>query len=81
MSRSVRQKATLLEKTYRQLEGTLGRPASEEEVAAALGMSLPELHALLSKVGQMRLFSLEDLGVGPGQERIPLEKLLDDEGS
>jgi RNA polymerase sigma factor for flagellar operon FliA len=81
VSRSVRQKATLLEKTYRRLEGTLGRPASEEEAAEALGMSLPELHALLSEVGQMTLFSLEDLGVGPGQERIQLEKLLEGEGS
>ncbi len=81
VSRSVRQKATLLEKTYRRLEGTLGRPATEEEAAAALGMTLPELHALLSEVGQMTLFSLEDLGVGPGQERIQLEKLLEGEGS
>lgn len=81
VSRSVRQKATLLEKTYRQLEGTLGRPATEEEAAEALGMTLPELHALLSEVGQMTLFSLEDLGVGPGQERIQLEKLLEGEGS
>jgi RNA polymerase sigma factor FliA len=77
VSRSVRQKATLLEKTYRQLESTLGRPASEEETAAALGMTLPELHALLSTVGQMSLLSLEDLGVGPGQERIQLERLLE----
>jgi RNA polymerase sigma factor for flagellar operon FliA len=81
VSRSVRQKATLLEKTYRKLEGTLGRPATEEEAAAALGMTLPELHALLAEVGQMSLFSLEDLGVGPGQERIQLEKILEGEGS
>ncbi len=81
VSRSVRQKATLLEKTYRKLEGTLGRPASEEEAAEALGMTLPQLHALLSEVGQMTLFSLEDLGVGPGQERIQLDKLLEGEGS
>jgi RNA polymerase sigma factor for flagellar operon FliA len=81
VSRSVRQKATLLEKTYRRLEGTLGRPATEEEAAAALGMTLPELHALLSEVGQMSLFSLEDLGVGAGQERVQLERLLEGEGS
>jgi RNA polymerase sigma factor for flagellar operon FliA len=81
VSRSVRQKASLLEKTYRRLEGTLGRPASEEEVAEALSLTLPALHALLSEVGQMSLFSLEDLGVGPGQERIQLEKLLDSEGA
>lgn len=81
VSRSVRQKASLLEKTYRRLEGTLGRPASEEEVAEALGMTLPALHALLSEVGQMSLFSLEDLGVGPNQERLQLEKLLDGESA
>jgi len=79
VSRSVRQKATLLEKTYRRLEGTLGRPASEEEAAEALDMTLAELHALLSEVGQMTLFSLEDLGVRPGQERLQLERLLQGE--
>ena len=81
VSRSVRQKASLLEKTYRKLEGTLGRPATEEEVAAALAMTLPALHALLSEVGQMTLFSLEDLGLGTGQERLGLEKLLEGDGS
>jgi len=81
VSRGVRQKASLLEKTYRKLEGTLARPASEEEVAAALCMSLPALHALLSEIGQMTLFSLEDLGVGSGQERLTLEKLLEAEGA
>ena len=80
VSRSVRQKATLLEKTYRRLEGVLGRPATEEEAAEALGMTLGGLHALLSEVGQMTLFSLEDLGVRPGQERIQLERLLQGEG-
>jgi RNA polymerase sigma factor for flagellar operon FliA len=78
VSRSVRQKASLLEKTYRRLEGTLGRPATEEEVAEALGMTLPALHALLGEVGQMSLFSLEDLGIGPGHDRVQLERLLDD---
>jgi RNA polymerase sigma factor for flagellar operon FliA len=81
VSRSVRQKASLLEKTYRKLEGSLGRPATEEEVAAALALTLPALHALLSEVGQMTLFSLEDLGLGTGQERLGLEKLLEGDGS
>jgi len=81
VSRSVRQKASLLERTYRQLEGTLGRPACEEEVAAALQLSLPELHGLLSEVGQMSLFSLEDLGVENGRDRWHVERLLDGDGS
>jgi RNA polymerase sigma factor for flagellar operon FliA len=82
VSRSVRQKASVLEKTYRRLEGSLGRPATEEEVADALGLGLPALHALLSEVGQMALFSLEDLGVENGhQDRWQIEKLLEGDGS
>ncbi len=79
VSRSVRQKASLLEKTYRRLEGTLGRPAREEEAAEALGMSLAELHALLGEVGQMTLFSLEDLGVASGPDRLQIERVLEGE--
>jgi len=81
VSRSVRQKASVLEKTYHQLEGSLGRPATEEEVAAALDLTLPQLHALLSEVGQMSLFSLEDLGVDAGRDRWQVEKLLEGGGT
>lgn len=77
VSRSVRQKASVLEKTYRRLEGALGRPAREEEVADALGMTLPTLHALLSEIGQMTLFSLEDLGLASGTDRAQIERLLE----
>jgi RNA polymerase sigma factor for flagellar operon FliA len=68
--RSVRQKASLLEKTCRQLENALGRPPNEEEIAGALGVGLKEYQGLLSKVGEMSLFSLEDLGFGTGEERL-----------
>jgi RNA polymerase sigma factor for flagellar operon FliA len=70
--RSVRQKASLLEKTCRQLENALGRPPSEEEIAGALGVGLKEYQGLLSKVGEMSLFSLEDLGFGTGEERLEI---------
>src|SRR5579875_1946407 len=50
--RSVRQKASLIEKITHQLEGRLGRPPTEEEI------------------GEMSLFSLEDLGFGSGEERL-----------
>jgi len=70
--RSVRQKASLLERTSLALENTLGRPATEEEVARALGIGLQEYQDLLSKVGEMCLLSLEDLGFGSGEERISL---------
>ena len=81
VSRSVRQKASVLEKTYRQLEGRLGRPGTEEEVAGALDLTLPQLHALLSEVGQMALFSLDDLGIDAGHDRWQIEKLLEGDGT
>jgi RNA polymerase sigma factor for flagellar operon FliA len=68
--RSVRQKAAAIEKACRQLEGRLGRPASEEEIATHLGLSLGAYQEMVGKVGEMSLFSLEDVGFGAGDERL-----------
>jgi len=68
--RSVRQKAALIEKVSHELEGRLGRPPIEEEIARELEMSLTDYQDLLAKVGEMTLFSLEDLGFGSGEERL-----------
>jgi RNA polymerase sigma factor for flagellar operon FliA len=81
MSRGVRQRATELERTYRQLERTLGRPATEEEVAAALEIDLAELHALLADVGRGSMAALEDLKVEPSSASVPVEEVLDGESS
>jgi RNA polymerase sigma factor for flagellar operon FliA len=77
--RSVRQKAALVEKISHELEGRLGRPPTEDELADELGMSLEDYQELLTKVGEMSLFSLEDLGFGSGEERFNLER-GEDEG-
>src|SRR2546428_1955551 len=76
--RSVRQKASLIEKVSHRLEGTLGRPPVEEEIAAELGVSLDAYKELLTRVGEMSLFSLEDLGFGGGEERFNLEQQMED---
>jgi RNA polymerase sigma factor for flagellar operon FliA len=76
--RSVRQKASLIEKTAHGLEGALGRPPSEDEIARELGMSLEDYQELVGRVGEMSLFSLEDLGFGSGEERINVERALED---
>src|SRR5881628_2712025 len=76
--RSVRQKASLIEKVSHQLEGVLGRPPGEEEIAAELGVSLDAYQDLLTKVGEMSLFSLEDLGFGGGEERFSFERALEE---
>jgi RNA polymerase sigma factor for flagellar operon FliA len=77
--RSVRQKASLIEKVAHGLEGTLGRPPTEEEIAADLGMSLDAYQELLTRVGEMTLFSIEDLGFRNGEERFKLEQRLEDD--
>src|SRR5215467_3336732 len=71
--RSVRQKAALIDKVSHELEGRLGRPATDEEIARELELSLPQYQELIGKVGEMTLFSLEDLGFGGGEERLGLE--------
>ena len=76
--RSVRQKASLIEKTAHALEGTLGRPPTEEEIARELGVSLDAYQELLTRVGEMSLFSLEDLGFGSGEERFSIERSYGD---
>src|SRR5947208_14627829 len=76
--RSVRQKASLIEKISHQLEGTLGRPPLEEEIASELGVSLDAYQELLTKVGEMSLFSLEDLGFGGGEERFSFERAIEE---
>jgi RNA polymerase sigma factor for flagellar operon FliA len=75
--RSVRQKASLIEKVSHQLEGQLGRPPSEEEIARELGIGLDSYQELLTRVGEMSIFSLEDLGFGSGEERFQVEQRLE----
>jgi RNA polymerase sigma factor for flagellar operon FliA len=76
--RSVRQKASLLEKVAHQLEGRFGRPPTEEEISSELGLTIDAYQELLTKVGEMSLFSLEDLGFGSGEERFNVEQMVEE---
>ena len=75
----MRQKASLIEKTAHTLEGCLGRPPDEEEIARELGLSLENYQELLARIGEMSLFSLEDLGFGSGEERLNLEHRMEED--
>ena len=77
MARSLRRKANKLERAYQTLEARLGRPASEEEVAAELEIEVGELHELLSAIGRSGAVGLEDLGEAPAQEQPAVEDILD----
>lgn len=57
--RSMRQRAREVEAAYRQIEQKYGRPAEEEEVSAALGLSTAQFHALLGELQGLTLLGLE----------------------
>ena len=59
--RSVREKCRRLERAVAGLEGQLGRPPDEQEIAAALELNLDDYYALLSDVSSLSLLSLEEL--------------------
>jgi RNA polymerase sigma factor for flagellar operon FliA len=75
--RSVREKAKLVERTFRELEARLGRAPSEEEAAEALGLSLEEFFDLLNKAKNVSLLSLDDLGAPITGERRNLAALIE----
>ncbi len=76
VSRTVRQKANHLLRSAQQLEHQLGRQASQDELAEAMGLSLAELHDLMTEVGDLALVSLEDVAFGRNNERLSFEEYL-----
>lgn len=76
--RSVRSKARKLETAVAQLESSLHRSPSEEELAAELGWAVDELQETLAKVSMTSLAALDEvLDVGEG-DRIALVDTLQD---
>lgn len=58
--RSVRKKARRVEEAYTRLENRLRRPATDEEVARELSVTVPEFLAMLDEVRGTSLVSLDD---------------------
>jgi len=59
--RSVRQKTREIEETVRRLEASLGRAATDEEVAEALGMTTKEFEKIMLKISGTSILSLNDI--------------------
>ena len=57
---SIRQKSKELEKTYAVLETRLERPATDQEIADELGVSLDMLNSLLRELAATTIVSLDD---------------------
>ncbi len=62
--RSVRDNVKALERTYYKLDVSLGRPATEEEVAAEMGLTEADLLKLLVNTSRANVLSLDDMLLG-----------------
>ncbi len=59
--RSVRKKANMIEKAYLELEQELGRPAEDDEVAEALGVTLEEFYKMLEETKNVSFVDIENI--------------------
>jgi RNA polymerase sigma factor for flagellar operon FliA len=57
-------------RSAQRLEHQLGRQASQDELASAMGLKLGQLHDLMTEVGDLALVSLEDVAFGRNNERL-----------
>ena len=73
--RSVRQKASAMDRVVQKLQNKLGRPPEDDEIAGEMGISLDELFVALNETKSMPILSLEDLGIA--KESGEQQSLLD----
>ena len=73
--RSIRQKASNVDKVVQKLQAKLSRSPEDEEVAEEMGISLDQFHDTLNETKSIPVFSLEDLGIA--KESGEQQSLLD----
>ena len=73
--RSIRQKASNVDKVVQELQAKLSRAPEDEEVAKEMGLSLDQFHDTLNETKSIPIFSLEDLGIA--KESGEQQSLLD----
>ncbi len=76
--RSLRRKARQLEEAYTNLEARFGRPATDEELAAELGLSRNELSTMIDEVSVATIISLDADSSGDGDDSSSLGDYLPD---
>jgi RNA polymerase sigma factor for flagellar operon FliA len=76
-SRDLRRKNKKIQKLYREMEVKLGRPVVDEEIAAALGMTLTQWHSTLSEIQTLGFnFGARAISAGPTTKRQSVESAL-----
>jgi RNA polymerase sigma factor FliA len=78
--RSIRSKAREVERAYAALEAKLHRTPTEPEVAAELGISLDDLHAIFGQVSFVNVLALDELLNVNGEkgDKVSLVDTLED---
>ena len=66
--RSVRQKAREVEDTVRDLEASLGRTATDAEIAGGMAITVKEFHRILVRIAGTEVVSLNEVWNGGGDE-------------
>ena len=80
--RSVRQKAREVEDVVRRLEASLGRAASDEEIASAMAMDLKEFQQTMLKISGTSMLSLHDIWyTGEDNDKISIAESIESPGS
>lgn len=80
--RSVRQKESELKQAYARVEAQHGRPATDDEVAQALGITRTELDDLAQEVAPWATVSLEEtLSAAGDDDEITVADLIQDHGA
>jgi RNA polymerase sigma factor FliA len=81
MPRSLRRKGKDIEQAYARLQETLGRPATDAEVAEHLGMDLDALNGLMFQLSKTTVSLDSALEGEEGGESLTLADLIEDESS
>ena len=80
--RSVRQKAREVEETVRRLESSLGRAASDEEIASGMEMDLKDFQQMMLKISGTSMLSLHDIWyTGEDNDKISIAESIESPGS
>lgn len=75
--RSVRDKSKMIDRALIELEAELGRTATDEEIAARLGVNMDEFHDLLNQVKPVSLLSIDDSATFSNVDKKSILNLLE----
>lgn len=80
--RSVRQKTREIEDTIRRLEASLGRAATEEEIARAMKMDLKDFQQVMLKISGTSVLSLNEVWyLGEDNDKISIAESIESQSS